>query len=41
MFERLKYLYNVGRLTEAQLEIGVSKGWITEVQKEEIVAEIA
>lgn len=36
MFERLKYLYGVGKLTEMQLNIAVSKSWITEDQKQEI-----
>lgn len=38
MYERLKYLYQSGRLNEAQLEIAVSKGWITTEQKAEIIA---
>lgn len=37
MFERLKYLYNAGKLTAEQLEVAVSKGWITEPQKQEIL----
>jgi hypothetical protein len=39
MYERLKYLYQIGKLTEAQLNVAVSKGWITEAQKAEITAE--
>ncbi len=38
MFERLNYLYKVGKLIEAQLVLAVSKGWITEEQKTEILA---
>ena len=38
MYERLKYLYQAGRLTEAQLDIAISKGWITTEQKAEIIA---
>lgn len=37
MFERLKYLYGIGKLTEEQLGVAVSKGWITDAQKTEIV----
>ena len=37
MFERLKFLYNQDRLTEEQLEVAVSKGWIKEEQKQEII----
>lgn len=39
MFERLNYLYGIGKLTETQVEIAVSKGWITEEQKQEIIIE--
>ncbi len=38
MFERLKALYLEGKLTDAQLELAVTKGWITEEQKLEIIA---
>ena len=38
MYERLKFLYNQERLNKEQLEIAVSKGWITEEQKQEIIA---
>lgn len=37
MFERLKYLYSSEKLTIEQLEIAVSKGWITNEQKSEMV----
>lgn len=37
MFERLKYLYNSGKLTAEQLDIAVSKAWITAEQKAEIL----
>lgn len=36
MFERLNYLYKANELTEKQLTIAVSKGWITEAQKAQI-----
>jgi hypothetical protein len=39
MFERLKYLYESGKLAVAQLEVAVSKGWITEDQKQQIVTQ--
>ena len=38
MFERLKFLFKQERLNEVQLEVAVSKGWITEEQKVEIIA---
>lgn len=37
MFNRLKRLYNQGRLTEAALERAVTLGWITEEEKQEII----
>ncbi len=37
MFERLNYLHKANELTEKQLDIAVSKGWITEDQKAEII----
>lgn len=39
MFNRLKKLYMEGRLTESGLQNAVAKGWITEDQKAEIIAE--
>ena len=36
MFDRLKYLYDNGLIKEANLNVAVSKGWITEEQKNEI-----
>lgn len=39
MFETLKRLWAAGRLTEAMLDNAISKGWITEAQKTEIVAQ--
>ena len=39
--ERLKYLYQIGRVTAMQLEIAVSKGWITAEQKAEIISTVA
>lgn len=38
MFERLNYLYHAGKLTAEQLDIAVSKAWITADQKTEIIA---
>lgn len=37
MYNRLKYLYEAGRLDEVGLGVAVSKGWITEEQKQEII----
>lgn len=37
MYYTLLRLYNEGRLTDAQLNNAVKKGWITEEQKEEII----
>lgn len=37
MFERLKRLYNEGRIDEAGLENAVKKGWITEEEKQLII----
>lgn len=37
MYERLKRLYNEGRLTQEELHNAVDKGWITEEQYIEIV----
>lgn len=38
MYERLLFLFKQGRLNEEQLSVAVSKGWITEEQKQEIIA---
>lgn len=38
MFARLNYLYHAGRLTAEQLDIAVSKAWITAEQKLEIIS---
>ncbi len=37
MFERLNYLHKVNELTEKQLDIAVSKGWITVEEKSKII----
>ena len=37
LFARLKTLYDAGRLTEAGLATAVSRGWITEEEKDEIL----
>ncbi|MHB8065014.1 MAG: XkdX family protein [Ruminiclostridium sp.] len=39
MFERLSYLYSIGKLTVEQIDAAVSKGWITAEQKTEIIVE--
>lgn len=38
MYDRLKRLYVSGKLTAVGLSNAVIKGWITEVQKQEIMA---
>lgn len=38
MFERLKRLYNAGKLDEAAIRNAVAKGWLTEEQAAEILA---
>lgn len=38
MYNRLLFLFKQERLNEQQLEIAVSKTWITEEQKQEIIA---
>lgn len=40
MFERLKTLYENGRITKAGLTNAVKKGWITEEQKKEILGTV-
>lgn len=37
MFERLSYLYSLGKITLGQLDIAVSKGWITAEEKMKII----
>lgn len=37
MYERLKLLYNEGRLNEAGLANAVVKGWITQEQADQII----
>lgn len=39
MFERLKKLYEEGRMTKAGLKNAVKKGWITAEQYQEITGE--
>lgn len=39
MFNRLKRLYEQGKIGETELEHAVAKGWITEEQKAEIMGE--
>lgn len=38
MFDRLKQLYNKKMINESHLDIAISKGWITEEEKLEIVS---
>ena len=38
MYNRLKRLYQQGRLTEEALQTAVGREWITEDEKEEIIA---
>lgn len=38
MYNTLKRLYQAGKLDEAGLENAVTKGWITEEQKREIMS---
>lgn len=37
MYNRLKRLYDAGRLTQAQLRKAVDNGWITEDEYKEII----
>ena len=37
MFERLKKLFELNKIGEAELETAVTKGWITTKQKNEIL----
>lgn len=37
MYERLKRLYNEGRVTQSQLRNAINKGWITAEEYAEIV----
>jgi hypothetical protein len=37
MYNRLLMLYQEGRLTEQMLSNAVKKGWITEVQKQQML----
>ena len=37
MYERLKRLYEDGRITQEQLKNAVERDWITEEQYEEII----
>jgi len=36
MFDRLKALYDAGRLSEAQLGAAVIRGWISQEQSDQI-----
>jgi len=41
MYERLKFLYEQKRLTDAMLEVAVSKTWITTEEKAGIIASVS
>jgi len=41
MYERLLFLYKQKRLTDKMLEVAVSKTWISEEEKTEIIASVA
>lgn len=38
MYDRIKYLYDKGRLTSNGVQNAVSKGWITQEQHDQIVS---
>jgi hypothetical protein len=40
MYERLKGLFDRGLLDSAKLRVAVTKGWIDEVEFEEITGEV-
>lgn len=40
MRERLRALYRAGRLDEAGLAAAVNRGWITQADADEILAEV-
>ena len=40
MFDRLKVLYSQGKIDNDMLDKAVALGWITEVQKAEIIGDI-
>ena len=37
MYERIKFLYEQGRVNEKGLDVAISKGWITEEEKQTIM----
>ena len=37
LYNRLKWLYTAGRITETHLDAAVTKGWITVEEKNEIM----
>lgn len=39
MFNRLKRLYQEGKIGVTELDTAITKGWITEEQKAEIIGE--
>ncbi|EKQ51384.1 MULTISPECIES: hypothetical protein [unclassified Clostridium] len=41
MYERLLYLYQQEKLTDAQLGVAVSKGWINDTEKAAIIESVA
>jgi len=40
MYERLLWLYTAGKITETHLNAAVTKGWITQVEMDEIILEV-
>ena len=40
MFDRLKDLYNKNMINETHLDVAISKGWITEEEKLEIITSV-
>lgn len=41
MYERLKALYEAGKLSDLQIEMAVTKGYITQAQANEILSQSA
>ena len=41
MYERLKFLYEQKRLTDKMLDVAVSKTWITEKEKTDIITNVS
>jgi len=39
LYESLRRLYKANKITIVELDIAISKGWITEIQKQSIIDE--